>query len=668
MNKFKNRFLLKFLILSISFIILLILNIFDIFSLFENRSIDWRFQIRGERPSPKDIVIIGIDDDSLSEIGNWPWARSIHGKLLDIIREQKPKLIIFDIVFDIRSKEDQILAKKIKDLNNVILASYLSSSSDPKLNIVLFNLRESVPILKNSALYNGISNLILDKDKVVRRGKLYFEDLNKNKYYSLALYAYSYIKNISIPSLLKIFPSEFYINFSGGSFNINILSYYGVINKEIDISMLKNKIVFIGAVSELLKDSYMVPFTGYKRWGRISLGNMPGVEVHANILSNLLNKNYLIPLPFWFSLIISFLAIFIAGFIQGKKLLINLIITFLGIGIYFIISIYFFVERNIILPFTFPIFSIVLGFIGNVVYQNILPRESLEGLIIKKRYKLIRKIGAGGMATVYLAKDLHTKDNVAVKILHPQYSEDSQTVERFLRESKASTILNHPNIVRVLDQGKEENYYFIVMEYVSGKNLKKIIEEKGALPPLYAKEIIIKVAEALDHANSKKIVHRDIKPQNIMITSDGKVKLMDFGIAHLGSLSTITQTGIFMGTPQYASPEQAEGSKVDIRSDIYSLGVVFFELLTGFLPYSEDTTISVMFKKLQEELPDPRSLKPEIPDGLAKIVKKMTARFPEDRYQSPKELIEDLERGYPLFPYEGKNLSSQETIIKPKEE
>ncbi|MCX7846096.1 MAG: CHASE2 domain-containing protein [Dictyoglomaceae bacterium] len=667
MRRIKNKILLKFLILLGFFLFIIIINLFDIFTLLEDRSIDWRFHIRGERSAPDDIVIIGIDDESLLEIGNWPWSRSIHGKLLDILKEQKPKLIIFDIIFDIKTKDDQIFAEKIKTLKNVILSSYLSSSADPKFNVVIFQLRESVPVLKKSAIYNGISNLILDKDKVVRKGKLYFEDLNKNKYHSLALYAYSFLKKVPISIILKTFPSEFYINFSGGPFNIKILSYNSVIKKETDISILKNKIVFIGAVSELLKDSYLVPFTGYKRWGRISLANMPGVEIHANILSNLLRKNYLTYFPSWFSLFISFFILIITGFIQGKKILINLLITLLIISIYSFISLYFF-NNNIIVPFIIPIFSIVLGFIGNIVYQNILPRESLEGLIIKGRYKIIKKLGAGGMATVYLAMDLSTKNNVAVKILHPQYSEDPQTVERFLREAKASTILDHPNIVKVLDQGKEENYYYIVMEYVLGKDLKKIIEEKGSLPPFYAKEIIVEVAKALDHANSKNIIHRDIKPQNIMITFDGKVKLMDFGIAHLGNLSTITQTGIFMGTPQYASPEQAEGSKVDIRSDIYSLGVVFFELLTGFLPYSEDTTITVMFKKLQEELPDPKSIKPEIPEGLSQIVKKMTARFPEDRYQNPKELIEDLERGYPLKLYEKRNLSSQETIIKPKEE
>lgn len=666
--RIKNKFLLKSLILISFYVIFVLLNSLDIFQSLEDRSIDWRFHWRGEKDSPEDIVIIGIDDNSLTEIGNWPWARLIHARLLDILKTQKPKLIIFDIIFDIETKDDLIFAQKIKELNNIILPAYLYSSTDPKLKVILFQIRESVSVLKECALYNGLNNLILDKDKVVREGRLYFEDLSGNKYYSLSLYAYSFLRKAPIQDIVKKFPKTFYINYLGGPSSINIISYSNVLKKEIDLSILKDKIIFIGAVSDLLKDTYLNPFTGYKRWGKIPLSNISGVEIHANILNNLLNENYLMPTPLWINLIILFITLFILGFIQRKKIIINLIIIFISTLVYSFINIYLF-YRSIIFPFTTPILGMFLGFVGNIIFQNILPKETLEGLVIKKKYKLIKKLGTGGMATVYLAKDLDSKLDVAVKILHSQYSEDKEVLERFLREAKASTILDHPNIVKVLDQGKEDEYYFMVMEFVPGKDLKKIISEMGPLPPIYAKEIILETSKALDHAFSKNIIHRDIKPQNIMITPSGKVKLMDFGIAHLGDLTSLTQTGVFMGTPQYASPEQAEGTKVDIRSDIYSLGVVFFEILTGTLPYSiEDTTISVMFKKLQEELPDPRTIRPEIPEGLARIVQKMTARFPEDRYQTPKELIDDLERGYPLYPYEKKKISSQETIIKPKEE
>jgi serine/threonine-protein kinase len=311
-----------------------------------------------------------------------------------------------------------------------------------------------------------------------------------------------------------------------------------------------------------------------------------------------------------------------------------------------------------------PSLGMVFGFLGNLVYQSVLPRERLEGITIKRRYKILKKLGSGGMASVYLAKDLVTKKDVAVKILHPQYAEDKEVLERFYREIQVCKDLDHPNIVKVLDHGKEDDYVFMVMEYVSGKDLKKIIEEKGPIPVDWAVEIIKQVAYALSYANSKNIVHRDIKPQNIMITNDGKVKLMDFGIARIGGLSTLTQTGVFMGTPQYASPEQLEGKKVDIRSDIFSLGIVFYEILTGLLPYAEETTISLMLKRYQEELPDVRSINSNIPKGIAMIIKKMTARFPEFRYQTPEELIDDLNRGYPLHPYEEKNIASSDTIIK----
>ncbi|PMQ01613.1 MAG: protein kinase [Dictyoglomus sp. NZ13-RE01] len=663
----KNKKFLRILIFSIILILTLILINLDLIQNLENRSIDWRFKWRGEIAPPDDIVIIGIDDTSINEIGNWPWSRKVHAKLLDILKPLKPKLIIMDIIFDTKTKDDDLLSQKIKE-NRVILANYLQSLTDPKLKVLIYQIKDSVPTIKNSALYNGLSNLVLDKDAVVRRSRLYMEDLNGIRYYALHTYAYSYLNRMPVDKILQEFPTEFYINYYGGTSNIKTLSYSSILNKEIDLSVLKDKIIFIGSVSELLKDSYVTPFSDYKRWGKVYLSNMPGVEIHANILSNMLYKNYITSIPNTLKLFLFVFLLSISFFLQRKNIFFNLFLI-LALGIFYSFINFYLFRMRILLPFILPLSEFFLSFIGNTIYFAILPKESLEGLIIKKRYKLIKKLGSGGMATVYLAKDLTNNNQVAVKILHPQYCEDPQVVERFLREAKASSELDHPNIVKVFDSGREEDYYFIVMEYVPGKDLKKILEEKGPLSYVYVKEIIKEVAKALDHANQKGIVHRDIKPQNIMITPTGQVKLMDFGIAHIGGLSTLTQTGIFMGTPQYASPEQAEGSKVDIRSDIYSLGVVAFELLTGTLPFEVgETTISIIFKKLQEELPDVRTFRKEVPEGFAKIIQKMTARFPEDRYQSPKELIEDLERGYPLKPYEKKKISSQETIIKPKEE
>lgn len=658
-----RRIIIKIGILFSFFVLLLLLSSLSFFKVWEKQTIDLRFHLRGEIQPSKNIIIIGIDDGSIEEIGNWPWKRNVHAKLLEVLKEEKPKLIIFDILFDTPSSFDKELAKQIKSLNNVILSGYLHLYFDKNLNVNVLSLKDPVDILKNASLGSGYSNLYIDEDGRVRRVKIYEFNYSGLRYYSLSLTAYKFIKNENLSSLALSLPSDFYINYRGGENSYKVYSYVDVLKRNFPANTFRDKIVFIGAVSPTLKDIFLHPFSGYRSKNGFAYSYMSGVEIHANILDNLLMKDFFIPLFTPFVVVINFLSIFFTGTLLGKKVFFNILIVFVLLFIYFVIVYQNFINGRIF-PLVSPSLGIIFAFLGNLIYLNLIPKERLEGAVIKRRYKILKKLGSGGMATVYLAIDRNTNKEVAIKILHPQYLEDKEVLERFYREIEMCKVLEHPCIVKVLDHGKEDDYVYMVMEYVKGKDLKKILEERKILPISMAIEIVKRVAEALAYANSKNIVHRDIKPQNIMITNDGKVKLMDFGIARVGGLSTLTQTGIFMGTPQYASPEQLEGKKVDIRSDIFSLGIVFYEMLTGVLPYSEETTISLMLKRYQEDLPDVRTLNPNIPEGIAKIIEKMTARFPEFRYQTPEELIEDLKRGYPLYPYERKNIIKSDTIIK----
>ncbi len=653
---------IKLSILFGFFVLLLVLSSLNFFKIWEKQTIDLRFQIRGEIKPSDNIVIIGIDDHSIEEIGNWPWKREIHIKLLDILKLERPKLVVFDILFDTSSPFDKDFAKKINSFNKVVLSSYLATYFDKRLKVNVLSLKEPVNTLKISSLGNGYSNLYIDDDNKVRRVKIYESTPSGVKYYSLPLVAYKFIKNESFSKLTLSFPSDFYINYRGGEGSFKIYSYVDILRKNFPMNTFRDKIVLVGAISPVLKDIFLHPFSGYNSKLGFPYSYMPGVEIHANVLDNLLMRDFLVPIFVPFGVIINFILVFFTGILLGKRIFLNIFIVILIIFTYFMISYRSFID-GIVLPVVAPSLGVVFAFLGNLIYLNLIPKEKLEGAVIKGRYKIIKKLGAGGMATVYLAIDKNTNKEVAIKILHPQYTEDKEVLERFYREIETCKILNHPYIVKVLDHGKEE-YVYMVMEYVKGKDLKKILEEKKVIPLSMAIQIVKKVAEALAYASSKNIVHRDIKPQNIMITDDGKVKIMDFGIARVGGLSTLTQTGVFMGTPQYASPEQLEGRKVDIRSDIFSLGIVFYEMLTGVLPYSQETTISLILKRYQEDLPDVRTLNPNIPEGIAKIIEKMTARFPEFRYQTPEELIEDLERGYPLHPFEKKNITSTDTVIK----
>jgi len=264
--------------------------------------------------------------------------------------------------------------------------------------------------------------------------------------------------------------------------------------------------------------------------------------------------------------------------------------------------------------------------------------------VLGKRYEIDEVLGEGGMAKVFRGDDRVLNRTVAVKILSPQFAEDQQFVDRFRREAQSAAGLNHPNVVSVYDSGSQGNVHYIVMEYVQGRTLRDVIRQDGRLLPERVTEIAESVALALAAAHDKGLVHRDIKPGNIMLTGDGQVKVMDFGIARATSSDTITQTAAVLGTASYLSPEQAQGEPVDGRSDIYSLGVVLYELLTGRPPFSGDSPVTIAYKHVTEDPVEPGRLNPDVSDALDAIVMKAMAKNPDHRYQTAAEIGDDLRR------------------------
>jgi len=264
--------------------------------------------------------------------------------------------------------------------------------------------------------------------------------------------------------------------------------------------------------------------------------------------------------------------------------------------------------------------------------------------VLGNRYEIQQVLGEGGMAKVFLGTDRVLSRTVAVKVLAPQYAEDQQFVARFRREAQAAAALNHPNIVSVFDTGSNGNVHYIVMEYVEGKTLQETLREESRLTPERSIEIGEAVARALSAAHAKGLVHRDIKPGNIMITREGQVKVMDFGIARATTSDTVTQTAAVLGTAAYLSPEQAQGETVDHRSDIYSLGVVLYEMLTGRQPFTGESPVSIAYRHVTEDPVPPSRLNPDVPEALDAIVMKAMAKSPDDRYQTAQELIDDLRR------------------------
>jgi serine/threonine-protein kinase len=264
------------------------------------------------------------------------------------------------------------------------------------------------------------------------------------------------------------------------------------------------------------------------------------------------------------------------------------------------------------------------------------------GTVLSGRYKLEAKLGSGGMSTVYLARDTTLDRQVAVKVMHREMSEQADQLQRFRQEARAVAKLSHPNVVAVIDAGEDGGHPYIIFEYVEGETLKQRINRVGALEAQEALAYAIEVARGLTVAHARHMVHRDIKPQNVLIDAEGRAKLTDFGISRQLEQDGMTATGRVLGTTDYVAPEQAMGHPVDQRSDIYSLGVVLYEMLTGQVPFSADSQVGVAMKHVNEELPDVQQRRPELSAAAAMVVERATAKDPADRYQSAGEMIDDL--------------------------
>lgn len=266
----------------------------------------------------------------------------------------------------------------------------------------------------------------------------------------------------------------------------------------------------------------------------------------------------------------------------------------------------------------------------------------MKGQKINDRYQIIKSIGEGGMANVYLAYDTILDRNVAVKVLRGDLATDEKFVRRFQREALSASSLSHPNIVEVYDVGEDNGQYYIVMEYIEGKHLKELLKKRGKLTTSEVIDIMLQITDGMSTAHDSYIIHRDIKPQNIMIHENGVVKITDFGIAMAMNAAQLTQTNSVMGSVHYLPPEQANGKGATLQSDIYSMGILMYELLTGKLPYKGDNAVEVALKHLKETIPDIKEELPELPGSIANIIKKATAKNPKNRYADAREMHEDL--------------------------
>ncbi len=262
--------------------------------------------------------------------------------------------------------------------------------------------------------------------------------------------------------------------------------------------------------------------------------------------------------------------------------------------------------------------------------------------MINDRYEIIKSIGEGGMANVYLAKDTFLDRKVAVKVLRGDLANDEKFIRRFQREAYAASTLSHPNIVEMYDVGEDNGTYYIVMEYIEGRTLKQLLKKRGSLTAPEVVDIMLQLTDGIAHAHDMYIIHRDLKPQNIMISDDGKIKITDFGIAMALNSTQLTQTNSVMGSVHYLPPEQASGKGSTTKSDIYSMGIMLFELLTGKLPFKGENAVEIALKHMKDDIPSVRKMNSNIPQSLENIILKSTAKNPKNRYDDVKEMYNDL--------------------------
>ena len=286
--------------------------------------------------------------------------------------------------------------------------------------------------------------------------------------------------------------------------------------------------------------------------------------------------------------------------------------------------------------------------------------------ILANRYRLTEQIGMGGMAIVYKAIDMRTGHNVAVKVLRPEFNEDIEFISRFQREAEAASKMTHHNIVNLLDVGMDNDNRYLVMEYVQGKTLKEVIQERGKLTSPLACQITIRILSALEHAHRNGIVHRDIKPQNILVHADGHIKVADFGIARIANSSTLTRGDNVMGSVHYFSPEQARGENAQATSDIYSTGVVLYEMLTGRVPFDGDNPVAVAMQHLHAQPVPIQSLAPDVPQSVSNVCLKAMEKNPAMRYQSARDMAQDLRQALEERGERGKGQGSELEIKQPK--
>ncbi|HBC46313.1 MAG TPA: hypothetical protein DCZ43_04635 [candidate division Zixibacteria bacterium] len=726
---------------------------------------DVMFKVRGPKIVPQDIVIVGIDNRSLQNLGKWPWNRDKMAHLVTAISALRPKTIALDMTFspnDYQSSTgyNDSLANALTRAHNAVIGFHYSQGDNSQGVLLPDGLANCVyksiddlssfskyppliasrlfppePVLANSAARLGFINFNFDDDRKIRwqplivgyRGEFFpsFQVAAAANYLDIdpGQLRISVGKAVTfgerrIPTDPK---GQMNINYCGPEKTFKFYSASDVISKQLPLGEFREKLVLLGYTANGSTDIYSTPTTR----------NLTGLELNANILENILDNNTLKGFsgPLNLSLFVLIIIGIFSALVLPKLSLISRVIVLMGCLIALLgINYMLFTTFNMMTGTFYPALEILFLLAAapiiktsgeikaerdqddeeSIDYESLLssgqisqqapvegdptpyPSQKQYAQTISERvsppknedtffsapqtpvqqapsssgaavgimeapttdhfgrYKILRPIGKGAMGTVYEGLDPAIDRPVALKTIRLDQVADSDEIgelrERLIREAKAAGKLSHPNIVTIYDVGEEGSTQYIAMEYLQGQTMENLLKTSVDWDYRTISRVMIQTCEALDYAHENGIVHRDIKPANIMILEGNKVKVMDFGIARLDKSASMTQTGTALGTPNYISPEQLKGQPVDRRSDIFSLGVVFYEILTREKPFKGDTISALIYSILHTEPPRPSEINLDIPRIFDKIIAKALVKDPDLRFQRAKDISEILRK------------------------
>jgi len=674
---------------------------------------DLGLQIRGAIPVPKEVIIVAIDDASVSTLGRWPWPRKKIAELIDYLSQAGAKIIAVDLTFlptesERLSGNDRVLAESIQRAGNVILPFYFTLGESkkegekaeilPQVSSAAFLLFDdprkfsdfpppsaekifaSVPEISKAARALGHINVLPDPDGKVRWEPLIIH--YDGQYYpsfsvQIAASAMGLTRGdvrVNVGRSIRLgkmnIPAnpqgKLLIRYYGGNQSVPYRSFIEILSGKIPVDTFRGKIVFVGVTAAGANDFLSTPFSN----------RLPGVEKHAQTVAAFLQGRF-ISRPSWVSFfefgLILLTGLLMSFFLPRMRPAFQLIFCLafsLAMGGLMIGAL----SQGVWVKIFFPCLLVILQYILATARHAPMPEkegptEAAVGAVMGTerqeptlsegkpqmevggpggkidRYEILSELGRGAMGVVYKGKDPVIDRPVAIKTIRFDRLYEEHEIqglkERFFTEAQAAGRLSHPNIVTIFDVGEDRGLSYITMEYVEGEVLSRYIVREHLLPVEEVLEIIARVAEALDFAHQHKVIHRDIKPANIMRTSEGQIKVMDFGIAKIPS-STLTQAGSVLGTPSYMSPEQIRGEDLDGRSDLFSLGCVLYELLTGVKPFRGATLAALSYQINHVNPLSASQQNPQVPPACDEVLNRALAKNPTGRYVRGKEMARAL--------------------------